>query len=54
MCKKAGILTGIELPAEPDKAEILEKLLDKLNQTSISFINLNELEITVGNYENMN
>ena len=52
-CAKAGILTGIELPAEPDKAEILEKLLDQLNQTSISFINLNELEITVGNYENM-
>ena len=52
-CAQAGILTGIELPAEPDKAEILEKLLDQLNQTSISFINLNELEITVGNYENM-
>jgi len=52
-CSKVGILTGIELPAEPDKAELLEQLLEDLREVPISFINLNELEITVGNYENM-
>tara|TARA_Y100001978_G_scaffold68844_1_gene61937 strand:- start:4616 stop:5722 length:1107 start_codon:yes stop_codon:yes gene_type:complete len=52
-CANAGILTGVELPAEPDKGKILEELLDELNETPIKFVNLNELEITVGNYENM-
>ena len=52
-CADAGILTGVELPAEPDKGDILEGLLEELNKTPIKFVNLNELEITVGNYENM-
>ena len=52
-CAKEGILTGIELPAEPDKGLLLENLLDELREVPISFVNLNELEITVGNYENM-
>ncbi len=52
-CADVGILTGIELPAEPDKGELLEELLEGLKKTSIAFVNLNELEITVGNYENM-
>ena len=52
-CANKGILTGIELPAEPDKGVLLEKLLDELREVPISFVNLNELEITVGNYENM-
>ena len=39
-CAQAGILTGIELPAEPDKAEILEK--SELLNTKIKDSNLPE------------
>ncbi|MDP6870278.1 MAG: 4Fe-4S cluster-binding domain-containing protein [Candidatus Poseidoniaceae archaeon] len=49
----AGITVGIELPAEPDKGKELFSLLNKLNETPIQFLNLNELEITVGNQDNM-
>ena len=52
-CSDAGIFTGIELPAEPDKELELYQLIEDLRSTSISFLNLNELEITVGNYDNM-
>ena len=50
---KAGICVGIELPAEPDKEEKLLALLEELNDSPVQFLNLNELEITVGNQENM-
>jgi pyruvate formate-lyase activating enzyme-like uncharacterized protein len=52
-CAQAGILTGVEIPCEPDKREELLLLLDDLRTFDISFLNLNELEITVGNHENM-
>jgi len=52
-CAEAGILTGVEIPCEPDKREELLSLLDDLRTFDISFLNLNELEITVGNHENM-
>jgi len=52
-CAEAGILTGVEIPCEPDKREELLSLLDKLRDFDISFLNLNELEITVGNHDNM-
>ena len=52
-CKNAGITVGVELPCEPDKEESLFELLELLEHTPISFLNLNELEITVGNQENM-
>jgi len=52
-CSDAGLLTGIELPAEPDKGERLEELMEQLKEVPVKFVNLNELEITVGNYENM-
>lgn len=49
----AGICVGIELPAEPDKEEKLFSLLYSLEDSPVEFLNLNELEITVGNQENM-
>ena len=50
---KAGIFVGVELPAEPDKGEKLHLLLKQLHGSPVSFLNLNELEITVGNQKNM-
>ena len=52
-CAEAGILTGVEIPCEPDKRDELHSLLDELRGFDISFLNLNELEITVGNHDNM-
>ena len=52
-CADAGILTGVEIPCEPDKREELLSLLDDLRGLDISFLNINELEITVGNHDNM-
>jgi pyruvate formate-lyase activating enzyme-like uncharacterized protein len=52
-CAEAGILTGVEIPCEPDKRDELLALLDDLRTFDISFLNVNELEITVGNHENM-
>jgi pyruvate formate-lyase activating enzyme-like uncharacterized protein len=52
-CADAGIYVGIELPCEPDKEEQLFSLLDALHTSPVQFLNLNELEITVGNQENM-
>lgn len=49
----AGITTGIELPAAPDEAEALFALIEDLREQPIDFLNLNELEITVGNADNM-
>ncbi|MBT5183589.1 MAG: radical SAM protein [Euryarchaeota archaeon] len=49
----AGICVGIELPAEPDKSEKLHALLLQLNDSPVEFLNLNELEITIGNQQNM-
>lgn len=50
---KAGICVGVELPAEPGKDEELQLLITELSESSVEFLNLNELEITVGNQENM-
>ena len=50
---EAGICVGVELPAEPDKEEKLLALLDELNNSAVEFLNINELEITIGNQENM-
>jgi pyruvate formate-lyase activating enzyme-like uncharacterized protein len=52
-CSKAGIFTGVEIPCEPDKEKELLLLLEDLRDFDISFININELEITVGNHDNM-
>lgn len=52
-CADAGIYVGIELPCEPDKEEQLFSLLEELHTSPVQFLNLNELEITVGNQENM-
>ncbi|CAI8164464.1 MAG: Uncharacterised protein [Methanobacteriota archaeon] len=49
----AGIYVGIELPAEPDKEEKLFALLESMDKSPVQFLNLNELEITVGNQDNM-
>ena len=52
-CSNLGIDVGIELPCEPDRSNDLFALLDEMNGPSVKFLNLNELEITVGNQENM-
>ncbi|HJL97742.1 MAG TPA: 4Fe-4S cluster-binding domain-containing protein, partial [Candidatus Poseidoniaceae archaeon] len=52
-CTDAGIHVGIELPCEPDKEQQLFALLESLHESPVKFLNLNELEITVGNQENM-
>jgi hypothetical protein len=52
-CSSASILTGVELPCEPDKESELLELLEALRDFDVDFINLNELEITVGNIDNM-
>ena len=52
-CSESGILTGVESPCEPDKRDELLELLEELRSLKISFLNLNELEITVGNHDNM-
>jgi len=52
-CVDAGIEVGVELPCEPDKESQLFALLDDLAEAPVTFLNLNELEITVGNQENM-
>jgi uncharacterized protein len=52
-CVDAGIEVGVELPCEPDKEEQLFALLDQLHTSPVTFLNLNELEITIGNQENM-
>ena len=52
-CSESGILTGVEIPCEPDKREVLMGLLEEIRDLEVSFLNLNELEITVGNHDNM-
>lgn len=52
-CADHGIEVGVELPCEPDKEDALFELLDELETVPVSFLNLNELEITVGNQANM-
>ena len=50
---EAGIFTGVEVPCPPDMEVQMFQLLDDLRDTGIHFLNLNELEITLGNQENM-
>ena len=52
-CSDAGIFTGVELPCEPDKERELLQIIEDMRDFDVSFMNLNELEITVGNHENM-
>lgn len=52
-CKDAGIFVGVELPCEPDKEKQLFTLIERLHVSPVEFLNLNELEITVGNQDNM-
>ena len=52
-CKNSGMLTGVELPCEPDKEEELMQLLETMREMDVQLLNLNELEITVGNHDSM-
>ena len=52
-CNEAGLVTGVEIPCEPDQEGKLLELLEELREADIEFLNLNELEITVGNHDNM-
>ena len=49
----AGIFTGVQVPCPPDMEEKMFQLLEDLRGTGVDFLNLNELEITLGNQENM-
>ena len=52
-CVESGMLTGVEIPCEPDKENELMGLLETMRNMPVQFLNLNELEITVGNHNNM-
>ena len=52
-CVETGMLTGVEIPCEPDKENELMQLLETMRDMPVQFLNLNELEITVGNHDNM-
>ncbi len=52
-CIESGMLTGVEIPCEPDKENELMELLEIMRDMPVQFLNLNELEITVGNHDNM-
>ena len=52
-CVESGMLTGVEIPCEPDKEKELMELLETMRKMPVQFFNLNELEITVGNHDNM-
>jgi hypothetical protein len=52
-CKNAGLVVGVEIPAEPDEEQRLFELLEELRDAPIEFLNLNELEITTGNHSEM-
>ena len=52
-CRDAGLYVGIELPCEPDQSKRLHELIEEMKDGPALFLNLNELEITVGNYDNM-
>lgn len=52
-CVESGMLTGVEIPCEPDKENELMELLETMRSMPVQFLNLNELEITVGNHNNM-
>ena len=52
-CSEAGMNVGVEIPCEPDRKVRLYELLEEMRDTPIEFLNLNELEITVGNHDNM-
>jgi hypothetical protein len=52
-CVESGMLTGVEIPCEPDKENELMDLLETMRDMPVQFLNLNELEITVGNHDNM-
>jgi len=50
---EVGLFTGVEIPCPPDMESEMFQLLEDLRDTGIHFLNLNELEITLGNQENM-
>ena len=52
-CREAGLFVGVELPCEPDQETRLFELIEEMRNGPVLFLNLNELEITVGNYDNM-
>ena len=52
-CVESGMLTGVEIPCEPDKEDDLMELLETMRDMPVQFLNLNELEITIGNHDNM-
>ena len=49
----SGMAVGIELPSMPDQRQDMFDLIEDLRDTGIDFLNLNELELTVGNDEQM-
>jgi pyruvate formate-lyase activating enzyme-like uncharacterized protein len=50
---QAGLVVGIEMPAIPGKAEHLKKTAARAQETGVSFLNINELEASESNFENL-
>ena len=45
-CVESGMLTGVEIPCEPDKSHELMVLLETLRGMPVQFLNLNEFAFT--------
>lgn len=51
--REAGLTTGVEVPAVPGKEAELQELITFLEEAGVEFCNLNELEISDTNIEDM-
>jgi len=51
--KKSGITPAVEIPVFPDKKRELKKLLISLDRLGLAFVNLNELEISETNAQQL-
>jgi len=49
IAKKAGLVTGVEIPAIPGKAKEVKRKMRILEALKVDFININELEFTASN-----
>jgi len=53
IAKKAGLTTGVEVPAIPGEAEKLKRKLKAIEAMKVDFVNINELEFTPTNAINL-
>jgi len=48
-----GMDVGVEIPALPDKVDEMHALVNQLAELGVHFVNLNELEFSEGNYDEL-